>query len=682
MPLSETASTAHHPIERARWSQLKTQPLLLFIIITLLLVSAGLRLAVFDRFLPYQDYTDEVNYFGLAQDMRGIADHSTIREIYGQLPPLYIYFNVAVQTIYDAVKPHPWNLPSEYYYLLRLIAVGFGIATTALLIVVGKQVNGIWSGVIAGALWGLSPLIVEFNSLAIPDPLVYLLIAIALATALHAWKTESPRWLLVSLIAGIMTIYTKYWPITAVVPSVIVGLDLLRRNPGRMWGWTVLYAVIAGVTGVYFLFGLRPTESLALYRGYYAANTGLYNAFSPERLINNLQHGILPLTMPMFVSVIIVGAAAYVYHRRRGIQSLWGRGFALVLFFAILTLPLTATVSMVTIADGRLRHVLPLTVALFPLWSALLIEIVRVAMLLLENVVSAPAARRMPVYATTLFLFLALAPQMIRGNVATIDHFQQRHVIDVVWHWTDINVPNDGIVLMHNDSDLSVMWNRPWGGYDGNRTFLWTHESAEGLLMHPPSDFAERGIGYLMFSAFDRDLRLDIPGMDAFIDQLTLVKVLPTPNDTHITGGQVYFYRMLPPQVTTDVLFGDQIMLAGYDLSTNSLNAGETFTIRPYWHITQPITRDYSLFIHVYPADRIELMTQHDSPPTVIERPTPTWDDVNELYIGSGINITLPADLPPGAYRLAIGLYEYGTNDRLHLSDGTDFYAIPLHVEG
>jgi hypothetical protein len=34
--------------------------------------------------------------------------------------------------------------------------------------------------------------------------------------------------------------------------------------------------------------------------------------------------------------------------------------------------------------------------------------------------------------------------------------------------------------------------------------------------------------------------------------------------------------------------------------------------------------------------------------------------------------VVLPSDLPPGSYRLAVGLYDLATGDRLPLQDGGD----------
>jgi hypothetical protein len=56
-----------------------------------------------------------------------------------------------------------------------------------------------------------------------------------------------------------------------------------------------------------------------------------------------------------------------------------------------------------------------------------------------------------------------------------------------------------------------------------------------------------------------------------------------------------------------------------------------------------------------------------------------TWDDTEELYIGSDATLTLPPDLQPGSYRLAIGLYDFNTGQRLTVED-TTYFTIPIVI--
>jgi hypothetical protein len=86
------------------------------------------------------------------------------------------------------------------------------------------------------------------------------------------------------------------------------------------------------------------------------------------------------------------------------------------------------------------------------------------------------------------------------------------------------------------------------------------------------------------------------------------------------------------------------------------------------------------MFVHLYPADITELLAQYDGPPSVPNRPTLTWDDPEELYIGQDNTLTIPEDLEAGDYRMAVGLYDLTTFQRLLSEDGADFFTIPIRV--
>lgn len=98
---------------------LRSQPLRLAmfgLIAALLGLGLALRLSMYDRFLPYIDYSDEVVYVASADYARGGSDQSALLEEYGLLAPLYVSFNQLVQTMYDAFKDRPYAIIAEYYH--------------------------------------------------------------------------------------------------------------------------------------------------------------------------------------------------------------------------------------------------------------------------------------------------------------------------------------------------------------------------------------------------------------------------------------------------------------------------------------------------------------------------------------------------------------------------------------
>jgi len=108
--------------------------------------------------------------------------------------------------------------------------------------------------------------------------------------------------------------------------------------------------------------------------------------------------------------------------------------------------------------------------------------------------------------------------------------------------------------------------------------------------------------------------------------------------------------------------------LAGLDLLSwgidhDTVKPGEKADVFTYWRIAQPITPPLKIFVHLTPPDG-KIVAQ--------------WDglDVNVSTLESGDifvqrhRLDLPADLPPGPYRISIGAYHPDTNQRLQAELG------------
>jgi hypothetical protein len=329
--------------------------------------------------------------------------------------------------------------------------------------------------------------------------------------------------------------------------------------------------------------------------------------------------------------------------------------------------------SRVNFPAGKIRHTLPVTVALIPLWAA-------GGAYLWQWFGSRFRGRPAPWLwlpsALVLALVTAFSLPALAENRSLIQQYQRTDIHQVLWQWSDDNLPPDGLILMQRGSFIGSTWNRNWNGYNGVTPFEWWYES--DLLENTPAEYVERGIAYFALSETDWDsafARREDAARE-FVDQLVLVKQF-VPNDD-VAGEAVHIYRLLPPQVELgDVVFDDQIALVGYDLDASS---GNTIAFRPYWRVhSQPAT-NYSMFVHLYPADSLTVIAQHDGAPTTPDRLTLTWDDPDELYLGADVTLTLPDNLAPGDYRLAVGLYDFTNGQRLLINADDDFYTIPVSI--
>jgi len=95
--------------------------------------------------------------------------------------------------------------------------------------------------------------------------------------------------------------------------------------------------------------------------------------------------------------------------------------------------------------------------------------------------------------------------------------------------------------------------------------------------------------------------------------------------------------------------------------------AGQDLTAYFVWRARMPVKEDLTLFAHLFgPAG--ELITQKDEPVLGEIYPTSQWQAGDILT--SQVTLSLPADLPLGAYRLSIGLYRQPDAERLPVSGG------------
>ncbi len=114
-----------------------------------------------------------------------------------------------------------------------------------------------------------------------------------------------------------------------------------------------------------------------------------------------------------------------------------------------------------------------------------------------------------------------------------------------------------------------------------------------------------------------------------------------------------------PPTLPASITFGGQIRLLGYDQDPPA-------TIQLHWQAIAPIDRDYTVFVHlVAPDDTI--VAQDDAPPGDPLCPSSIWLP-GEVVLDPH-SLSLPADLPPGTYRLLVGLYLQPGNERLPAVD-------------
>ncbi|MEJ2754132.1 MAG: hypothetical protein P8169_15865, partial [Chloroflexota bacterium] len=108
----------------------------------------------------------------------------------------------------------------------------------------------------------------------------------------------------------------------------------------------------------------------------------------------------------------------------------------------------------------------------------------------------------------------------------------------------------------------------------------------------------------------------------------------------------------------------DQIALLGYDASADELQPGDTLYLTLYWKALQGLDINYQVFVHLLGADGLAAQSDKINPG---EFPTRRWPI--DKYVRDEHQLEIPADLPPGDYEVAVGLWVQSDGWRLPLLD-------------
>lgn len=121
-----------------------------------------------------------------------------------------------------------------------------------------------------------------------------------------------------------------------------------------------------------------------------------------------------------------------------------------------------------------------------------------------------------------------------------------------------------------------------------------------------------------------------------------------------------------------DVTFGDRMRLLGYDLETTETQPGGTLALTLYWQSVAPMTRDWSIFVHL--LDEFDVpVAQRDMYPGQGLYPTSLWP-IGEAIASRYILRLSETAYAPSIAKLEVGLYDYlvENQERLPANTGDD----------
>jgi len=113
-----------------------------------------------------------------------------------------------------------------------------------------------------------------------------------------------------------------------------------------------------------------------------------------------------------------------------------------------------------------------------------------------------------------------------------------------------------------------------------------------------------------------------------------------------------------PMQYTAAITFGQVLALPGYDLHQDT----DALHLTLHWQALRRPEAAYKFFLHLYDVESEELVAQEDVMPRGWTYPT-NWWEAGEV-VSDEIRLFL-SGVPPGRYRLVVGVYDPQTGDRL-----------------
>jgi hypothetical protein len=632
-------------------------------ILFVLIVAGGLRVLSYAFSLPYVDHPDEPAYFVGGQEWRGLIQPSGY---YDGIPPAYVALHAVVQPILEAAGQSGLAATTGFF---RVVAALVNLATLVVVALSARLAGGALAGIVAGAAWGVAPLVLDNGVYALPDPFIYFFTVLAFWLAALAWLNPKRRGLAVwSVVAGLGAVLMKYPALPALLPGGLVGLYGVVRPP-RRWRILATQIVLIGLTGLWLVFIYGVDFSNLQREGAIVQTEGMRNILDIGRIIHNLIQTVEPLGLGVCAVSLGLGILAYGYARRRALPTvsapMVGMGLSVVIAFPWLVS------SYNEVTPSTVRYVLPATAIVCVFLGLSVWQVVQAVGHFSPRW---PVLRWRGLLAVGLLVCFAWLSQVS----ADWKLVQNRRLPDSrvqMRQWFDASLESGTVIV---DDENHKTFNPIWGGIPSRQWVDWWQGNT--LLDYSLEEWrTQRGMSYAVLSV-DAIQKLDqSPEGQAYLEQMLRLRDF---GGAAMRGPQMAVFRLWRMQHETAVPFGEAIHLIGYDLNTDRAKAGDVLNFRFYWNASQSPDDNYSLFIHLTPETDDQVLTQADGAPVAPERPTLTWDDPAETLISRELSLTLPADLPAGEYPVYVGLYNFVTGERLATQADGAYRLVTITVSG
>jgi hypothetical protein len=132
----------------------------------------------------------------------------------------------------------------------------------------------------------------------------------------------------------------------------------------------------------------------------------------------------------------------------------------------------------------------------------------------------------------------------------------------------------------------------------------------------------------------------------------------------HVLKAKPINVRRLPHRDGS--LLGGKIELLGYDLKEGAIQPGEVLELTLYWQAREEIGKSYIVLTHLLDGEG-NIQGQQDNIPVEGMYPTSSW--LAGQVVEDKRHVPIRATAPAGEYRIAVGMYQLDSLDRLEAVD-------------
>lgn len=566
--------------------------------------------------LPYLDHPDEQPIVDRALNIMLSGDFNPH---WFKWPTLYIYIQSIVgiaHFLYGVLSGLYTSLPTSlgamrqpgFYMWGRITTAIFGTATVYLTYEIGRKLYDSTTGLLASLFLAFSYLHVEESHFITPDVPMAFFTTLAFATSCLLLQRNARILYILSGLSIGLAMATKYNGFLIVVPLILAHLF----TPGeRILSSNIFIGLAFIMAG--FLIGC-PYSMLDLPTFLDELAFDIYHykflGHPPYEGINNWLHysrylfstGLGgPLALAALGGIII----CFISHKKKDILLM---SFPL-LYFAFLS----------SYKVNFVRNLMPLLPFLAVFAAHCVTTIVYG---LLSRTTYLQRREGLMLLAIGLFLIYSPLRQIVKEDYL----MAQKTTRVIATEWLEEHLPPGSRVwieaLLIDLSDEFEVHIPGWSPSNPDitaRSFEWYEQLgfdyvvvSSATLSFPPDSLMKEFVGN----------KIDTPGPD--------IRVFQIPK------------QPLP------------IQLARYELDRKSYQPGDTLHLTLWWKALGKLQEDFTIFAHLL-SHNGDMVAQKDSPPQRGDYPTTEWtpgeviEDQREMFI--------PAEAPPGKYKLEIGMY-------------------------